>query len=146
MRILLIVIAVMSLSIAGCKGNEPSAGSKSGSKGASDKKSDNSTRSGAAVPTPSTPGDVGPTPPSPSVSGDSKSTESKPTLSSSGGPKPKNTAPTTDPVLESPDDHEADEADEADEACLTECVQRNQMRAVGPEVIDEDCRAECAKK
>ncbi len=32
------------------------------------------------------------------------------------------------------------------DACVTDCVRRNQMRAVGPEQIESDCRAECAKK
>ena len=31
-------------------------------------------------------------------------------------------------------------------ACVTDCVRRNQMRAVGPEQIESDCRAECAEK
>jgi len=28
--------------------------------------------------------------------------------------------------------------------CVADCVRRNQMRAVGVEVIEEDCRQECA--
>lgn len=29
-------------------------------------------------------------------------------------------------------------------ACVASCIQRDQMEAVGPEVIEADCRAECS--
>lgn len=35
--------------------------------------------------------------------------------------------------------------DEAD-TCVKDCVQRNQMRAVSAEVIEQDCKAECKPK
>jgi len=31
-------------------------------------------------------------------------------------------------------------------ACVVSCIQRNQMRATGPEVIAAECRAECARE
>ena len=31
----------------------------------------------------------------------------------------------------------------ADEQCVRQCVTSNQMRAVGPQVILQDCEAEC---
>ncbi len=30
--------------------------------------------------------------------------------------------------------------------CVAECVQRNQMKATSPEVIEADCKAECAAR
>ncbi len=32
------------------------------------------------------------------------------------------------------------------DTCVADCVQRNQMKATSPEVIEADCRAECASK
>lgn len=37
-------------------------------------------------------------------------------------------------------------APEPDFECMRECRQQNMMRAVGPEVIEADCRAACTKK
>lgn len=37
-------------------------------------------------------------------------------------------------------------APEPDFECMRECRQQNMMRAVGPEVIDADCRAACTRK
>lgn len=33
----------------------------------------------------------------------------------------------------------------ADDDCVTACVARNQMRAVAPEQIEADCKAECTE-
>jgi len=36
--------------------------------------------------------------------------------------------------------------DKAGDACIKECVAANQMRAVAPEAIEDDCAKECAGK
>lgn len=36
--------------------------------------------------------------------------------------------------------------DDETEACVKDCVQRNQMRAVSAEQIEQDCRTQCTAK
>jgi hypothetical protein len=51
------------------------------------------------------------------------------------------------PVADHPTMGEADagatERDAGANGCVQECVGRNQMRAVGIEVIEDDCRRQC---
>lgn len=66
-------------------------------------------------------------------------------------PEPQRPAPTGagDQAAEPPMARKSADAGAAlapavDSGCVTDCVAREQMRAVSPEVIEADCRRECA--
>lgn len=62
-------------------------------------------------------------------------------------PEPKAEPPKTDePKADEPDEPEVPEVPALEltaDKCVDDCVQRNQMRAVGPEQIAADCRRQC---
>lgn len=126
MRLLLVLAAVALFAPAGC--------SKDKDKG--DTATDKAAPGGKTGGTAATPADDPNSKPAP-ASDRAKPSGTRPTLSTAGGAKANK--PAADVKAGEP-------VSDGDDDCVNKCVQENQMRAVGPEVIESDCKKQCAAK